>query len=709
MMLSWIITTTTYGSWLPGDERGSVGPAAVGRSANQYGEPYAEPDVAIEARSQGLLKCPPIRLTVEQSESLMSQFHETTSHRRWCLHAVAIMANHWHVVLSAEESVRSEAILAGLKSYGSRRLNGRWGRPASDTWWTESGSRRRLPAETNVHAAIRYVAEQEYPLVLWVHREFEWLVPESRRDVAIQRWRQTAPAEPGAGGASPLSPDRLPSNGSTTDNTESGDLRPPLRKAQSAPNQGTHVPRSEGDDLRQLDNAHVWHPFTAMAAYRDEHAPIIVEADGFHLIDTEGRRYLDGHSSLWCNIHGHRVPAIDAAIRSQLDHVAHSTLLGLANEPSIELAAELVRRTPAGLNKVFYADCGAAGVEVALKIAYQYHRQKPGGPEERDLFVCLDHAYHGDTVGTISLGGIDRFHSLFGSLMFPALRVPSPGRRCQKSEVRSQNEEAEGQAFAELEQTLAENSHRIAGFVMEPLVQAAAGILVHPPGYLKRVRELTRQYGIPLIADEIAVGFGRTGTLFACEQEDVSPDILILSKGLTGGYLPLAATLVTDEIYDAFLGDPWSGRTFHHGHTYTGNPLACAAALASLRLIDEHDVVGNARRIEAVLRRELSVLAEPGNSRPPLRGTTAHVAEVRQKGAMVGIELVQEREPLTPFAPGRRIGHQVTLACRRRGVVLRNIGDVIVLMPAPAMPEELVVELCRAVNAAIADVMTVNS
>jgi len=480
-------------------------------------------------------------------------------------------------------------------------------------------------------------------------------------------------------------------------------------------------------ELRQLDNAHVWHPFTAMSAYRDEHAPIIVEADGFHLIDTEGRRYLDGHSSLWCNIHGHRVPAIDAAIRNQLDRVAHSTLLGLANQPSIDLAVELVRRTPAGLNKVFYSDCGAAGVEVALKIAYQYHRQKPGGPEERDLFVCLDRAYHGDTVGTISLGGIDRFHSLFGSLMFPALRVPSPGRRSQKSGVRSWNEEADGEAFAQLERTLAENAHRIAGFVIEPLVQAAAGILVHPPGYLKRVRELTRQYGIPLIADEIAVGFGRTGTLFACEQENVSPDILILSKGLTGGYLPLAATLVTDEIYNAFLGDPWSGRTFHHGHTYTGNPLACAAALASLRLIDENDVIANALRIEVVLRHELVPLAAPAirevsrtlrasgtlvptiDDVPVLSESNAHIAEVRQKGTMVGIELVQNRKMMTPFPPERRIGHQVTLACRRRGVILRNIGDVIVLMPAPAMPEELAVELCRVVIDAIAEVVVAES
>ncbi len=473
-------------------------------------------------------------------------------------------------------------------------------------------------------------------------------------------------------------------------------------------------------ELRRLDNAHVWHPFTAMSAYRDEHAPIIVAAEGFHLIDVEGRRYLDGHSSLWCNIHGHRVPSMDAAIRHQLDRVAHSTLLGLANEPSIELAAELVRRTPAGLNKVFYSDCGAAGVEVALKIAFQYHRQKPGGPEARDLFVCLDHAYHGDTVGTISLGGIDPFHSLFGSLMFPVLRVPSPGRRSQKSEFGSQNQEDKdaGRAFVQLERTLAENAGRIAGFVIEPLVQAAAGILVHPPGYLKRVRELTRQSGIPLIADEIAVGFGRTGTLFACEQEAVSPDILILSKGLTGGYLPLAATLVTDEIYAAFLGDPWLGRTFYHGHTYTGNPLACAAALASLRLIDEHDVVGNARRIEAVMRRELVPLAEPDSrpspgetaeSRRPLRSENAHVAEIRQRGTMVGIELVQDRESMTAFSPERRIGHHVTLACRRRGVVLRNIGDVIVLMPAPAMPEELVIELCRVVREAIADVVAIDS
>jgi adenosylmethionine-8-amino-7-oxononanoate aminotransferase len=462
----------------------------------------------------------------------------------------------------------------------------------------------------------------------------------------------------------------------------------------------THSP-IDPVDLRTFDAAHVWHPFTAMSAFVEEHAPIIADADGFFLIDTEGRRYLDGHSSLWCNIHGHRVPEIDAAIRSQLDRVAHSTLLGLSNVPSIELAAALVERAPPGLTKVFYADCGAAGVEVALKIAWQYHRQKPR-PDQRDLFVCLGSAYHGDTVGTISLGGIDRFHSLFGGLMFPALRVPTPATPGLSLD----------ECLAQTETLLSQHAERIAGFVIEPLVQAASGILVHPPGYLRAIRELTQRLGVLLIADEIAVAFGRVGTLFACEQEGVSPDVLILSKGLTGGYLPLAATLVTDEIYNAFLGEPWAGRTFYHGHTYTGNPLACAAALASLRLIESNGVLENAQRISQVIARRLSGGREPPNSAltvepprnlPSPRNPGAYAPRsgrvvVRHKGAMVGIEL-------TGFPPEHRIGHQVTLACRQRGVIVRNIGDVVVLMPAPAMPIELVERLCNVVTEAIDELM----
>ena len=437
-----------------------------------------------------------------------------------------------------------------------------------------------------------------------------------------------------------------------------------------------------------MDNAAVWHPFTAMSEYREENAPIIVEAEGFHLVDADGRRYLDGHSSLWCNIHGHRVPAIDAAIRDQLNHVAHSTLLGLANVPSIELAAELIRRSPHGLQKVFYSDCGAAGVEVALKIAFQYYQQRQSDSQCRDQFIYFDGAYHGDTVGTMSIGAISRFKNLYSPLLFPAVWTSVPAASPDDPELEL------GQCehwSRELECLLEKHQGTIAGVVIEPLVQAAAGIKVQAAGFLHRVRELTRKYDTLLIADEIAVGFGRTGTLFACEHESVSPDILILSKGLTGGYLPLAATLVTDEIYAAFLGDPWMGRTFYHGHTYTGNPLACAAALASIRLFDEHQILRNVESSAVVIKQELSALREHAN-----------VSEIRQLGLMIGIELDDGGRP---FAPERRIGHRVTLACRQRNVILRNIGDVMVLMPAPAMPTNLIQELCGVVREVIADVL----
>lgn len=439
--------------------------------------------------------------------------------------------------------------------------------------------------------------------------------------------------------------------------------------------------------LRELDNAHVWHPFTAMSDYRNEQAPIIVAANDFYLIDADGQRYLDGHSSLWCNIHGHRVPLIDGAIKEQLERVAHSTLLGLSNVPSIELAAELVRRTPEGLNKVFYADCGAAGVEVALKVAFQYYQQRSHSPEVRDTFIYFDGAYHGDTIGTMSVGSISRFKSLYAPLLFSAVWAHAPSAVPDDRPLESQNFE---QAARDLDRLLEQHQGKIAGVVIEPLVQAAAGIKVHANGFLQQVRDLTRKHDTLMIADEIAVGFGRTGTLFACEQEAVSPDIMILSKGLTGGYLPLAATLVTDPIYEAFLGDPTAGRTFYHGHTYTGNPLACVAALASLKLFDEHNVLANVRRLTELMQSELA----PLKSHP-------HVVEVRQKGVMIGIEL---RHPDARFPVEQRVGHKVTLACRRRGVILRNIADVIVMMPAPAMSEELATELCRVVKDSIDEV-----
>ena len=444
----------------------------------------------------------------------------------------------------------------------------------------------------------------------------------------------------------------------------------------------------DAERLRHWDTEYLWHPFTPMLAHREEQVPIIESGEGFFLIDAEGQRYLDGISSLWCNVHGHRVPEIDAAIREQLDHIGHSTLLGLANIPSIELARELVARTPDGLNKVFYSDSGATAVEVALKIAYQYQRQRPGGSDERNLFVCLGNAYHGDTIGTVSVGGIPLFHGIYGNLLFETLEVPSPV--AYRTPPGLDAESYRQHCFDELERTITEHHRRIAGFVIEPLVQGAGGILVHPSGYLARVRELTRDYNIPLIADEVAVGFGRTGTLFACEQEQVSPDLFCLAKGLTGGYLPVAATLSTDEIYNAFLGEPAEARTFFHGHTYTGNPLGCAAALASLTLFDENRVLENVCRNADRLKERLD-------------GWRNHpaVGEVRQKGIMVGIELVRDRATKEPWPAERRTGHRVTLAARKRGVIVRPLGDVVVLMPAPAMPGELIDRLCAETFAAI--------
>jgi adenosylmethionine-8-amino-7-oxononanoate aminotransferase len=374
------------------------------------------------------------------------------------------------------------------------------------------------------------------------------------------------------------------------------------------------------------------------------------------------------------------VPAIDAAVRDQLDRVSHSTLLGLASETSARLAKTLVDLTPPGLNKVFFSDNGATAVEVALKIAYQYHRQKPE-PEERDLFVTLSGAYHGDTIGSVSLGGIDVFHAAYGKLLFPTLQLPAPV--ALRVPIGFTRESYLEHCFREVERVLTANRDRIAAVVVEPLVQGAAGILVHPPGYLRHVRDVTQRLGLLLICDEVAVGFGKTGTLFACEQEVVDPDIVCLAKGLTGGYLPLAATLTTDAIYDAFLGAPHEGRTFFHGHTFTGNALGCAAALASCELFEQNNVLQQVQENAAIIERRFARLSDH-----------PHVGEVRQKGIMVGIELVAERSTLQPFDANRRMGHQVTLAARKRGVIIRPLGDVVVLMPAPAMPGELVERLC---------------
>jgi adenosylmethionine-8-amino-7-oxononanoate aminotransferase len=435
-------------------------------------------------------------------------------------------------------------------------------------------------------------------------------------------------------------------------------------------------PEARHQRLAALDRAHVWHPFTQMQTWLEPlpgDEPLIVDhARGSWLFDTRGRKYLDAVSSLWVNVHGHHRTEIDSAIKLQLEYVAHTTLLGLASPPSIELAAELVRRAPSrglahgetGLTKVFYSDSGSTAVEIALKMAFQHWRQRDK-PQKRK-FVALSDAYHGDTIGSVSVGGVDLFHEIFRPLLFDCLRVPAPYVYRWPT---GQKHCLEAAALA-AESLIHGRRDEIAAVVIEPLVQGAAGIVVHPEGYLRRVARACKENGVLLICDEVATGFGRTGTLFACEQEEVVPDFLCVAKGLSGGYLPLAATLTTDAVYESFLGPFESKRTFFHGHSYTGNPLACAAALASLRLFDEQRTLEHVREMSERLREGLHGVAE-------LR----HVGDVRQRGLMVGIELVRDRKTKEEYGYAERIGHRVSLAGRKRELLLRPLGNVVVLMP----------------------------
>jgi adenosylmethionine-8-amino-7-oxononanoate aminotransferase len=389
------------------------------------------------------------------------------------------------------------------------------------------------------------------------------------------------------------------------------------------------------------DHRYIWHPFTQQQGWVEEEPVIIESAEGTTLTDTEGRTYIDGVSSLWCNVHGHRHPKIDAAIQDQLGKVAHSTMLGLSHRPAIELAKRLVEITPPGLDRVFYSDSGSTATEIALKIAFQYWAQNG---EARSKFITLRDAYHGDTLGSVSAGGIDLFHETYRPLLFETLKA-EPGDAAQ------------------MEWLLARNQGDVAAVMMEPLVQGAAGMLTHPPGYLAAVRRLCDKYDALLICDEVATGFGRTGTMFACEHEDVVPDVMCVAKGITGGYLPLAATFTSERIYEGFLGRHDEYRTFFHGHTYTGNPLACAAAIATLDVFEEEQTI---ERLQPKIAR-LTELLQP-------IAQLACVGEIRQRGFMVGIEL-------EGFDPTERMGHNVTLDARARGAIIRPLGDVVVLMP----------------------------
>jgi adenosylmethionine-8-amino-7-oxononanoate aminotransferase len=429
------------------------------------------------------------------------------------------------------------------------------------------------------------------------------------------------------------------------------------------------MPDPSLDQLKAWDRRLVWHAFTQMAEYE----PLILDrAEGCTLVDVEGNRYLDGTSSLWCNVHGHRHPRLDEAVRRQLDRVAHVTNLGASNPATIALAKRLVDLAPPGLRHVFFSDDGATAVEVALKMAFQYWRQCDEPRPAKTCYVALGDAYHGDTLGSVSVGGVERFHAMFRPLLFETLRLPVPTQYRMPPGVTRQN--ALDYHLSLLEQVLREHHGRIAAMVVEPLVQAAAGMIVHPPGYLRGVRQLTRRYNVLLIADEVAVAFGRTGTMFACEHEGVSPDLLCLAKGLTGGYLAMAATLATDRIWGAFLGDYAESKAFFHGHTYGGNPLAAAVALASLEVFDEEKTLDNLPPKIARLAGHLDRIAG-----------LPHVGDCRQCGLMAGIELVRDRASQEPYPWAEKRGIGVCEHARREGVLLRPLGNVVVIMPPLAI------------------------
>lgn len=417
---------------------------------------------------------------------------------------------------------------------------------------------------------------------------------------------------------------------------------------------------------KQWDHAYSWHPFTQMREWMAEEPLFIERAEGHYLIDTQGRRYFDGSSSLWCNVHGHGRREIVEAIAGQAGKVAHSTMLGLSNLPATELARRLIDIAPKGLQRVFYSDSGATAVEAALKMAFAYWQLR--GEPGRDLFVSLNEGYHGDTIGALSVGYLELFDRPYRQLLFPCVKLNPP--HFYRYYRRQPMVEAVKNALADAELVLTRDRRRIAALVIEPLMQAAAVMWNHPVEYLQGLDRLCRDNKILLIADEVATGFGRTGRMFACDHAGISPDLMCLAKGLSGGTLPLAATLTTEEIFSAFLGEFEERKTFFHGHTYTGNPVACAAALASLDLFETDRVWEKLPGTIVVLRDALQ----------QLQGLP-HVADIRQWGVMTGIELAEDAAARRAFPPAKRMGKRVILAARRRGIILRPLGDVVILNP----------------------------
>lgn len=432
------------------------------------------------------------------------------------------------------------------------------------------------------------------------------------------------------------------------------------------------------DDLKTWDRDYIWHPFTQMMDWMKTDPLIIERGEGFYLIDTEGKRYIDGVSSLWVLVHGHGRKELTDAIARQSKELCHSTLLGLANVPSTVLAKKLIDIVPHGLKKVFYSDNGSTSVEIAIKMSYQYWQQN--GEKKRKKFISFTNGYHGDTIGSVSIGGIDLFHKVYRPLLFKTIKTPSP--YCYRCPLKLTHSTCDMACAVRFEEIVKKHRDEVCAVVIEPLVQGAAGMIMQPDGFLNKIWRIAKNNGLHFITDEVATGFGRTGTMFACEQEMIEPDFICLAKGITGGYLPLAATVTTEEVFNGFFGRFDENKTFFHGHTYTGNPVACAAAIENLDLFKREHVIEKMADKIVLLRNELERFKDMPN-----------VGEVRQRGFMVGIELVKNKKTKKVYAAGESMGQKVIAEARKRGVIIRPLGDVIVLMPPPAIDTQTLKEL----------------
>ena len=439
---------------------------------------------------------------------------------------------------------------------------------------------------------------------------------------------------------------------------------------------GTRTQDLVARDLRSL-----WHPFTQHAVWPTDQPLVVDRAEGMYFWDTDGNRYLDGVSSLWVTVHGHGVPEIDAAVRAQLGRLDHTTFLGLTHEPGIELAERLLASAPAGLTRVFYAGDGSSAVEAAIKMAFQAQAQRDDGGPARPLYLHVAEGYHGDTLGAVSVGGIELFHATYRPILLETRTVPSPGCR-RRARTGSRGPP---RSSPQMRTALDDADGQVCAVVIEPLVQAAGGMLTHDVSFVRGVRALCDEFGALMVVDEVATGIGRTGRMWAVDHAGVTPDLLTCGKGLTGGYLPLSAVLAREEVYEAFLGAPSRARTFFHGHSYTANPLCCAAAIANLDLMAERGTVAHAARVGERIG-ELTA------------GLTAYdgVREVRRIGTMTGIEVAPA---------GERTGFEVCQAARRRGVWVRPLGDVVVLMPPLAIGDDDLDLLCGTVDESIREVV----